>query len=327
MLEIKIIQSHSQWNSLLSKCINSSVFCTWEWGEYKSATHIVDRFAFYKKETFVGMIQLTSKKKLGFTLSWVPGGINITDYKYLGPIIDTLVSYINLKKTIVRFNFQDKGTGIQNYIFDEIDHLKQVQYSINSGYTIRHYDKQIDSEISRFDKNSRYYVKKSFNENLVCKVEEPNILKFKEIHDQMASIKEKSKLEVSVSELERLKNNLQDNLKMCSVYDEEGNIISSCLIIIFNKKAHYYLAGSNQTGRKKFASFYMIYNLLKYFKDNSIEEFDFGGITPFSKDASGITRFKGGFGGEYIKYIGERNLTKSAALKFIFNLYIYFFTK
>ena len=113
-------------------------------------------------------------------------------------------------------------------------------------------------------------------------------------------------------------NNFKNNFLIFSVYNND-KIVSGCLILIYRDHAFYFLAASNEYGRKTFASYYMIKELFEYLGKQGIGKFDFGGITPYNPEAQGVNKFKMGFGGDIIQYIGEWEISNSKALSFFVN--------
>lgn len=310
-----------KWNDLLSKCLNQNVFSIYEWGKFKETSWSVERILFYNKETFIGMTQIQFKQLGPIRLGWCSSGINLTDYKYLQGIIDSLKVKYNFKKTIIRFNFLDPGHGDICFEFDSVKSLQRVPASINSGYTIRFYSRAPVKIPSDFSSNNRYYLKKAKERSFEFLVSDVNPKEYVAVHNQMVNHKGLDDLAVSEEQINSLVSVFNSKVKMIRVLEGE-KCLASALVIMVNKIAYYYLAGATEEGREKNASFFMIEQLLLYFQELKIEEFDFGGITPFKESAKGVNRFKIGFGGEIINYVGERNLCHSKGLAWIFNIII-----
>ncbi len=322
MLVVKEVGSKEEWTKNLQKCNNVNIFSTWEWGDFKSHGWRVERLAFYKGTSFVGQTQIAFKEKLGYRLGWSSSGISFVEGKYLKDIIDSLKNHYNFLKTVIRFNFFDNAIGSNCFTFDSIEDLKKVSFSVNSGYTVRYNFCDIEKvEPALYTKNNRYYLKKALKIDQVAQVEDFEIDNFKKVHDDMSEVKSKLDLVVSKDELVRLKDIFGDRLKMFTVRIE-GEIVCASLVILFDGHAYYFLAGSNDKGRSSYSAFLMIDYILKFLKDSEVKKFDFGGISPFLQSVSGINRFKMGFGGEVTHYIGERNLTDSKWLNFIFNIIV-----
>ncbi len=308
------------WNDQLSKCCNRSIFSTYQWGQFKSQNWRIERICFYNEQTFVGQTQILFKKLGPFQLGWCASGVNITEYRYLQESIDALARYFDLRRTYIRFNFLDEATGEVEFTFDEIESLRRVSKPINSGYTIRFFNLNSES-IENYNRNNRYYLKKAIAKNLRFEYRSLDVDLFCQTHNSMVEAKNLSHLKVDRQHIESLRAQFGHLLKMSIVYQEQ-TALASALIITFADMAYYYLAGASKDGRDLNASFLMVDELLKNFKAEKMKEFDFGGITPFKKDAAGVNRFKMGFGGKVIHYVGERNLCKSKILTTAFDYVI-----
>ena len=99
-----------------------------------------------------------------------------------------------------------------------------------------------------------------------------------------------------------LKNNLDsENAKFFGVYS--GNeIVSSGLFYVFGDTATYLHGGSAGDQPELMASYFLQWEVIKYFKKRGVKRYDFWGIDP--KRWPGVTRFKTRFGGEAKTYPG-----------------------
>lgn len=313
----------NDWNKNLSKCINANIFSTWEWGEYKSVGWNLKRFIFYNGENFVGMIQILFKKIGPFQLGWSSSGINLIDYCYLEEIIQALSAQFDLRRALLRINFFDEGIGDNQFYIDSITEFKKPIISINSGYTIRFNLLSYSNSPKLYESNNRYYLGKAIKNNLDFEIAKFSPQEFSIIHNMMASLKDLGSLQVDEKDLTKLYKLFGDQLFIVKVKNGE-ELISVCAVIKWHNRAYYYLAGANENGRKLSASFLMVNKLIDYLKEQKVEEFDFGGITPFKKSAVGVNRFKIGFNGKIIRYAGERDLTANKWLYWCFNLLLRF---
>ncbi|WP_087024111.1 lipid II:glycine glycyltransferase FemX [Thaumasiovibrio subtropicus] len=322
MFELIKVEDKEEWNKYLSQCINVSVFSTWEWGEFKSNSFEVIRLAVLKKERFLGLAQITLKSKFGLSFGWAPGGINFINQSDLPSIISSLESYFDFRRTVVRFSFSDEYSSNSSYLFSQVNDLKPALVKVNSGFSIKHAINIETPVLSSFSKNNRYYYRKSLKEELSFEIKSAELEEFSVVHDEMVAIKGRSDLQLSQSEFQLLLDTHSDNVKMALVRNSRGEILCASILIVFSNVAIYYLAGSTQEGRERHASFFMVHELLTNLNEFGISDFDFGGITPYKADAAGVNRFKLGFGGRLIEYIGERDYTKSWFLRALFNAYI-----
>ncbi|NQY23192.1 MAG: peptidoglycan bridge formation glycyltransferase FemA/FemB family protein [Campylobacteraceae bacterium] len=322
MVEVKVIEDKNEWNSKLKKTINYNVFSTYEWGEYKRANWEIERLAFYKSGNFLGQCQFLLKKKFGFLISWNSGGLNLVDYKFIDSIVEAIKNYYKYYKYNIRFNFYDKNSG--ETLFKILYSLKEVDSKINSGFSIVHSLKSNIDLVKSMSSNHRYYYKKSCKNPLEVRFNSENRIKdFIYLHNQMTTLKKLSHLKITEENIDILAKNFKENFLIESVYFN-NKIVASCIILIFEDYAFYYLAASNEEGRRLFASYFMVKELFEYLITKDIVKFDFAGITPYEINASGVNKFKIGFGGEITKYVGEYELFNNKITNTLFNKLISF---
>jgi len=315
---IKPIDNKDDWDKYTNQCINFNIYHLFEWGEYKKTSWQIARLAVFKNESLLGCVQITYKNKFKFLLGWCSGGIALKNYKYLNDIATNVKDYFSNYRHCIRVNFFDNATGTNSFTVDNCSILKPIKNSINSGYTVR-FEINNDTDILKnMSYNNRYYYKQSLINDLIFKRETVDPETFTTLHNSMAQTKGMENLTISSEEIKKLLKIYGDILQMYSVYNHD-ELLSSCLIFKFKKYAYYYLAGSNEKGRKFHASFFMVKELLELLKSEEITNFDFSGITPFKSEAFGVNRFKIGFGGEIIKYIGEREIYNSKLMKYTLN--------
>ena len=86
----------------------------------------------------------------------------------------------------------------------------------------------------------------------------------------------------------------------------EGKALSSSLLIPYNDKVYYLYAASSNENRNKMPNFNMIWEEIKWSKENGYKYFDFGGV--FTVDSQdGLYRFKEGFcyPDKFTAFVGE----------------------
>ena len=314
MVDIIKCNSMEEWNGRLLGTTKYGIFSTFQWGEYKTKKGwVVDRLLFYHCGNFLGMSQLIYKKRLGVIVGWTNSGINYVDVKYLADIVKSIKNYFYGNFFYERFSFFEEHNPCK--VFEHFKILDESSQRINSNFTIIH-DLQNNSNIN-LSANHRYYYKKSLKNNLEFKIEydADNFIK---IHTEMTNFKNRSDLVVKVDDIKCLIDAFEDNYFFANVY-LNNVIVSSCLVLFFGNMAYYYLAGSNNDGRRVYASYFMVVNLLNYLLKNNFIFFDFMGITPFDKNAFGVNSFKVGFGGKIIEYLGEWEISNSKLLSFVIN--------
>lgn len=313
-------ETREEWSSFLSRCINPSIFSTYEWGEFKKTGWMVHRVLFFKGETFVGMTQIFLKKLGPYRFGWSPSGINYTSSEYVPGILAALPSLYDLKKTLIRFNFLEEDSGENAYLYNSLTVLQRARTKINSGYTIHISVRDFSSNPS-LTSNHRYYLKKALAGEIKTQSESLIPQEFIRTHNSMTETKNLENLRLNIEMLASLKDHFQDRCMTYTTSDQSGSL-SACLVLKDQRSAFYYLAGATQEGRKKYASYAMVNALVSDLAAQGIEILDFGGINPFDSNASGVDRFKIGFGGKIIQQVGERDICKSGILIRLFDLIV-----
>lgn len=318
MVEIKNIVDKNEWNLLLAKNTAYSVFSSFEWGEYKSISGwTIERLAFFNGGNFLGQCQFIYKKKYNAIISWNSGGILYTNLTHLNSIVEVIKEYFKSPFCYMRFNFYNVSEG-QN-LFEFIEIFNQPKKFINSNFSITHTFSPKFDILKSMNANHRYYYKQSIKNNFSFKISQLDCLdNFITIHNEMTQSKELLHLKITPTDIMQLITSFKENILIFTVYLEDKPV-ASCLILLSGKKAFYYLAASNPLGRKTYASYYMVKELFQYLSSIGIEHFDFGGITPYNKDAHGVNKFKAGFGGDIVNYLGEWEMSNSSILSFLVN--------
>lgn len=99
-----------------------------------------------------------------------------------------------------------------------------------------------------------------------------------------------------------------EDVVLYETYDNE-EVLSSCIVIFYNKKAFYIYAASSDHKRKLDASLQMCNEAIKDTAARGFEEFDFGGVFNISLE-DGLYVFKNKFTGDggLHEYVGELDL-------------------
>lgn len=118
-------------------------------------------------------------------------------------------------------------------------------------------------------------------------------------------------LEKKISELENLVNKHNDNI-----------IVSAALLTIRGHHACYLYGASDNLYRNLMPTYLMQWEMIKYAKDKGCTIYDFGGISgglDVNNPMHGVYKFKKGFNGEFVEYIGEFQLVVHKTYYFLYN--------
>ncbi|MEX0869817.1 MAG: peptidoglycan bridge formation glycyltransferase FemA/FemB family protein [Candidatus Spechtbacterales bacterium] len=99
---------------------------------------------------------------------------------------------------------------------------------------------------------------------------------------------------------------------------KDGKPTASAIIIFYENRATYLHGASDHELRKFMAPHLMHWEIIKHAKERDIEEYDLWGID--EKKWPGVTRFKRGFGGKEIEYIGSYDVPLQKLWYFVYKL-------
>jgi len=92
------------------------------------------------------------------------------------------------------------------------------------------------------------------------------------------------------------------NVKLFAA-EYQNKIIAANIVIFHGERATYLHGASDYEYRNFMAPYLLHWEVIKYARDHGFTEYDLWGID--EKKWPGVTRFKRGFGGKEINYIGS----------------------
>jgi lipid II:glycine glycyltransferase (peptidoglycan interpeptide bridge formation enzyme) len=324
-------KNDAEWNQTLLTFSDYSIFHAFEWGEFKKNRNWKPlRYHFLDKNgKIIGLALLFVKKlPLGLTFIWSPGGPVFSfpnSNVDLVQILEVLVKTIQKEfpRSVIRFNSHLKHNPLVTYNFNRI--LLRPIFKINSGYTIHIDLEQSMEDIKRkMTSKHRYYTKKAINSNIEWKTgnDDKLIDDFLIIHGEMVKDKKISFIGTDHLAIQQMRKSFGKQLFILVGYWNEVPI-TSCLLLLFGKKAVYYIASTNKLGRDISAAYAMFERLIEELHKNGFSHFDFGGIDPANPMAAGVNHYKTGFGGQIIEYVGEWEVATSEIIRWIINIAIH----
>lgn len=96
--------------------------------------------------------------------------------------------------------------------------------------------------------------------------------------------------------------------------EHEGDRISGTLLLTFGRKCIYMLAGSTDEKRNLKPNYLLQWEVMKWTKQQGMDHYDMWGVpTPDKRDDEdhplyGVYKFKAGFGGELVDFVGTLDL-------------------
>lgn len=158
----------------------------------------------------------------------------------------------------------------------------------------------------------------------------------KTILKKIAKIENEEELQVLREKSNEVENKLQNlgvkeiDLKELKANNPAGITISGAILTTFGNKAEYLYGASDNVYRNLMPNYLLQWEMIKWAKDHNCDLYDFGGI---SGDLSpehplyGLYRFKKGFNGEFIEFVGEFDLILNKPLYFAWEILLPKFKK
>lgn len=260
-------------------------------------------------------------------------GENAFLYAPRGPVCDpTDIGQINAlleeAKTVVEKHngFLLRMDPEAAYSEELVERYKEAGYTMNPSYDdaaegnhsnppynmiLRLDGKDIEDIFASYKRKDRTAIRKTYKEGLYTEMIDSEEDGFEEslssLNDLMQTVADREDIALrNLDYLKRLSNAYED-VKIFETRHPEGELISSGLVVSYNKKSFYIYAGSSNAHRKLNASAQMNQEAIEYALERGSLEYDMGGI--FSTDASsdGLYRFKRQFAREddYTRFVGE----------------------
>jgi len=337
-MEIKEITSKEIWEGFLSGCSEKTFLNSWNWGEFqKKIEEKIWRLGIYNNQELIGVaLAIRIKAKRG-TFIFVPHGPNIINYKF--QILNILLTKLKKiakeeKASFIRMAPFWERTEENIKTFEQIG-FKGAPIHIHPELTWElNLDSSEEELLKGMRKTTRYLIKQAE------KNPEIEIIKSQNINDlegfsQLLN-KTASRHHFTPFSLGYLRNQLScfspDNEFIIFLGKYKGEIISSAVIIYWQKIGFYHHGASSPQNNKTPVSYLLQWEAIKEAKMRGCVKYNFWGIAErnwkleignwkfFRHPWAGLTLFKIGFGGYKKEYLKTQDfpLSKKYYLTYFF---------
>lgn len=332
MKRLVVIDRPEVWERLLLAYTDYNIYQSYSWGDYKRMQGWeVRRFVYYIGDRDISLAQCLTKRVLGrhWTVMWVPGG---PLYNKSGSAAgaDCLKEMLNL---IIK---EEGHNGFYIRIYPMVEKDEEMAYALrdigfrcpkvclSKGLTYLMVLEQAEEAglKERMSSNWRHNLNRSYRKKpeLICDLNEENIKGFFDIYIEMIRLKG-IKAGFSKIEILSLKEAFRHNGNMKLFLCKAGNsFVSGRIICIVGNKAYDIAAATTIEGRRHYASYFLMWEVIRWCLNNGISYFDMSGADPI--DAPSVLNFKKGAGGKPVEYAGEWEFCRNKILKWFVNLYL-----
>lgn len=306
MLFIENQETSECWDTHVLSCVDYNIYQSYTWGEYqKSQGWDVQRYIYRNDGKSYALSQCLVKKIewLDACVIWIPGGPLFSDHMLLHGLLDALKESFNSYKCIIRINqLVQRSHEIEQVLRKSNFYIPRTQLASPLTFwidTMKTDEKLIMDMSPNWRHNLKRALKKEMEFYLSDNVDE--LKEFYSIYIETAKLK-KIKIYFTFEQIETIKRYFKDNFRLFLV-KKDGITLSGRGVIIFGKKVFDIIAATSIEGRRNYASYLMIFNILKWCRDKNFVLFDFSGVDPLTN--KGVYDFKKGVGGRLVEFAGE----------------------
>jgi lipid II:glycine glycyltransferase (peptidoglycan interpeptide bridge formation enzyme) len=340
-VEVKIISEDkkTEWNNFI-KDSNGSILQGFEWGEVKSGPDWTPiRVAVFDSDKIIAGAQILVRS-LPFkkTVFYSPRGpvLDYSDEELLKVLLG-FVSELAKKKNAVFWRIDPplEEDNVPN-IFTK-NSFRKVSFNIQPGTTVYlDLTKDVDDLLKSFAEKTRYNIRLSFRKGVVVKdmSSDEGLNIFHELY--IPTAKRDKFLIHPKSYYQKVKQQLIDNnlgkILVAFITEKSGvkKPIGSVFLFTFGKKVWYMYGASSAEHRNVMPNHALHFSVMEWAKGNGYEIYDLWGI-PANPDPSqplwGVYRFKKGFNGRRVQYIGTFDYVFSPIFYLIFEKGMNFYKK
>lgn len=166
-----------------------------------------------------------------------------------------------------------------------------------------------ESMIMSFTSNNRRKIRKTYKNNLTTNILTVNDAEYENALDRFYDLTKvmAERQEITHRPKEYFNNLMHafEDAKLFETYHED-DLLSTCILVSYNKKSFYMYAASSNTKRNLNGSLQTNFEAIKYAIDHGKKEYDMGGVFGFD-ESDGLYRFKKIFTGHdgLKEFIGE----------------------
>lgn len=297
--------SDADWDSQLLDFPNYCVYQTTKWGRHRSGFGW-NVHKLVKNGSNSCRAQILTKKILGTTIAWIPGG-PIGSCDQLDRTFDKqILKLTGARRLYVRLNMLEPESSDSRSDLLSLG-WKKLKYPFTTGISLT-YSLNL-SEAERRDLLSPNWsrnLRRGESRNLPPYVWiNYNAAEIIDIYEEMADYKDLAAgADVPTAEtVDSIIKHLDGCLRVIRCDDEHGNPLAIRGALLFGSKAWDVFAAVTPQGRKQYSSYATTWHLLSSCSVSGISSYDFSGIDPIKN--KGVYDFKHGTGAREIIYIGE----------------------
>jgi len=298
--------SQEDWDNQLLEFGDFTPYQLYGWGELRRSLGWTPiRLAAYDGDnSIVSMMQaLYRPNKFGSGFLWSSGG-PVGDITYCGKDLRKALKETTGARFLYTRIFSNK-----QHSQDDQRHLEEQGWSyckrkLRSGLSMSlNLDRSLDDIHGGLSSNWKRNLKRSGKRGLIAKRwESIDVEEVLSVYQSMESYKGLEE-QFSKEELTGLLKELSDYLVVFRCENESGELLALRGCIFIGNYGWDMLAATTVAGRKAYASYLWMWEILKHCHEAGVQHYDLMGIDP--ENSPGVYNFKKGTGAEHVQYLGE----------------------
>ena len=324
------IEYKSQFNRLASHSLQS-----WEWGEFRQKTGLeVIRLGRYEKDKLVETAQITIHPLpfTDFTIGYLPKG-GVPSSEMLEKLVEVGKKYkcifIKLEPNVEKDNWKlpacRQGREIGNWKFNLVSspHPLFTRYTFQLDLT-----KSEETLLKAMHPKTRYNIKVA-QKNGVAVMEDNSEEAFNNYLKLMTETTIRQKFYAHNKNYHRLMWETLRSTKIAhlftAVYPKENKryVLAAWILFLFNGCLYYPYGASSVLFKNVMASNLMMWEIIKFGKNNNAKLFDMWGALGFDADPKdswyGFHKFKQGYGPTLVELAGSFDLVINKNVYLLYN--------
>lgn len=325
-------EDNGAWDNFIFSSPHGSFLQSWAWGEMQRGLGVPFWRLIAEDENKISAVALVLKRELPLGRSWlyVPRGPTFAEASAGKPDVwqelqKKLSSLAHEQKAIfIRIDpaFAEASAGKPAFLGElwrKADHEVQPQHTIILDLT-----KSDEELLAAMHPKTRYNISLAAKKGVTVRwsMQPDDIEKFLAIsHDVM----KRSDFRYHPSEYYRAMARVlvPDGLMVIELAEYQSQVLAAHLMMFGGETATYVHGASSSRQRQLMAPYLLQWEAMKLARQRGCRQYDLFGVAP--TDAvkhlwAGITRFKEGFGGSRVDYIGAYDLIIESGPYIMFNL-------
>ena len=302
-------ENKKSWNDFVAASPYGSFLQSWEWGEFQaSQDRKIYRLMILDKNQILGLVLLIKHPLfLGRSYLYAPFGpvLNIRNLKFqVGILLLKTIKKIAKKEKAVFLRFEPRDNRDEK-LPNEFTRTQDIQPSRTQILDLRQSPEEL---LAKMHPKTRYNIQLASRRGVKVR-ESQNSKDAKIFYNLAKETGERNQFKIYPYDYYQQMVRILGQADMLKIFiaDYDKKSIAAILVIYFGKTAVYAHGASSDSDRNTMAPYLLQWKAILESMKRNCDFYDFWGVSPSDEENhpwAGISRFKRGFSGSEIKYMG-----------------------